>query len=442
MAGDRRYATSAVPYNALYRSIRPVGIALCADESDARKALLWARETGETFTVMSGGHSYAGYSTCRGLVIDLSHLNGVSFNARDGRLTVGVGARNAQLYAILPQHRVGLPHGRCPDAGMGGYVLGGGFGFTSRSLGMFCDHLVSTEIITASGEAPSCDSQHDSDLFWACRGGAGGSFGINTSYTFQTRPFPERVSVFQIKWPWSDAAEVLHATQALMRDAPEELGAQMGFGAAGLQHRQFIAYVLGEYDGPVTELRNLLDPLLATGQPTLVKIEELSHADAIRFLADNIPSDEFAAKSSYAIEPFSAKAIDTFVEVVGEVPGSSNPGGTGIAIFCLGGAVNRVAPADTAYVHRTARFLINYEASWEASDARGVVEANKRWLQSAYDALQPYVLPSSYQNWPDRTLSNWPSAYYGTNLMRLTQAKARYDPHNLFRYAQSIPQSV
>src|SRR4051794_20196793 len=128
MAGDPAYAKTAKPYNELYSAVRPHGIAVCADAADARQALLWAKETGQTFTVMSGSHSYAGYSTCRGLVIDMSRLNKLHFDPSDGRVKIGVGVRNHQIFSALPPHHVGLPHGRCPHTGVGGFVLGGGFG--------------------------------------------------------------------------------------------------------------------------------------------------------------------------------------------------------------------------------------------------------------------------------------------------------------------------
>ena len=442
MAGEPGYATSAQSYNKLYSSVRPTGIAVCADAGDARAALLWAKQTGETFTLMSGAHSYAGFSTCRGLIIDLSKLNALHFDPSHGQVTIGVGVHNRQLFAALPPQHVGLPHGRCPHTGVGGFVLGGGFGFTSRTMGTLSDTLVRTDIITASGDMLTCDAQHHPDLYWACRGGAGGSFGINTSYTLQTYPLPQRVSVYKMEWPWSEAAPALTALQAMMLKAPDELGCRIGLGATGLKHKTFVANTLGEYVGPVGHVRELLAPALAAAKPTSVTIKEVPLVAAVQFLAANVPFDRFAAKSSYAVDAFSDGAVSTLIRGVEQIPGSSNSGGSGIAIFCLGGAVNRVAADATAYVHRNARFLINFEATWEASDTASVVSANLNWLESIYRSLQPFVLPQSYQNWPDRTLKDWASAHYGSNLKRLTRVKAKYDPHDVFKYAQSVPLSV
>lgn len=440
--GEPGYSTSALPYNKVYTSVRPRGIAMCADAADARTALLWAEETGEQFTVMSGAHSYAGYSTCTGLVINMSGLNKVSFDQSSDQVTIGVGVRNHQLFSTLPPLHVGLPHGRCPHTGVGGFVLGGGFGFTSRTMGTLSDTLVRTEIITASGDILTCDSQNNSDLYWACRGGAGGSFGINTSYVMQTHPLPDKVCVYQMSWPWRDAPTILKALQAMMLKAPNELSCRIGLGADGLAHKTFVANTLGEYVGPIDQLRELLAPVIAAAKPSKLTIEEVSIANGVKFLAADVPFDRFDSKSSYATDAFSDAAIAKLIGEIEKIPGSSNPGGTGIAIFCLGGEVNRIPADATAYFHRNARFLTNFEITWEAADPPGVVSAQQAWLQSIYESMQPYVLPQSYQNWPDRGLADWQRAYYGSNLERLTRVKAKHDPKDRFRYPQSVPLSV
>jgi hypothetical protein len=182
--------------------------------------------------------------------------------------------------------------------------------------------------------------------------------------------------------------------------------------------------------------------VIASTKPATVTIKEVPIAGAVKFLAADVPYDQFAAKSSYAVDAFSGAAVSTLLDQLQRIPGSSNSGGTGIAIFCLGGAVNRVPADATAYVHRDARFLINYEITWEASDSPSVVAAQEAWMQSIHRSLQPFVLPQSYQNWPDRTLEEWRSAYYGSNLKRLTEVKAKHDPHDHFTYQQSVPLSV
>jgi hypothetical protein len=53
--------------------------------------------------------------------------------------------------------------------------------------------------------------------------------------------------------------------------------------------------------------------------------------------------------------------------------------------------------------------------------------------------MQRYVQQESYVNFPDRDLAHWQHRYYGCNLQRLSEIKRKYDPQNVFKFAQSIP---
>jgi hypothetical protein len=79
------------------------------------------------------------------------------------------------------------------------------------------------------------------------------------------------------------------------------------------------------------------------------------------------------------------------------------------------------------------------ERSWSPIDRPEVVKAQKDWLDRYWQAMQPFVLPESYVNFPNRETPDWQRAYYGDNLGQLKALKYKYDRGNLFRYGQSIP---
>ena len=102
-------------------------------------------------------------------------------------------------------------------------------------------------------------------------------------------------------------------------------------------------------------------------------------------------------------------------------------------LYAMGGAIRRVRPHETAFVHRDARFFIAYQTTWSSpADDR----ANFDWCESIYAAMRPYVSGYAYQNYIDSELPDWAHAYYGANYPRLQRVKARYDPRGLFRFAQ------
>ena len=104
------------------------------DAADVRQLLLWARRTGVPLAIRSGGHSYAGYSVTRGVVVDLSGLRGISVN-ENGTATIGAGNRLVDVFTRLAARGRAIPVGSCPTVGISGLTLGGGFGLASRSWG-------------------------------------------------------------------------------------------------------------------------------------------------------------------------------------------------------------------------------------------------------------------------------------------------------------------
>ena len=438
--GQPRYDRISLPFNHRYAGIHPAGVVLCADERDVRESVLWAREQDVSLAVRSGGHNYAGYSTTPGLLIDLRKLRKVDVDDRDHILSVEPGATNVDVYAGLQPHGVAISAGRCPTVALGGLVLGGGFGFSSRKLGLTSDSLLESRLVDADGELLTLSEEENADLFWAIRGAGGGNYGVSTHHRFRAQPVDD-VTLYDISWPWDKGPEVLDALQGVIAAAPDEFSCRMGGGASGppggSPDLSFSA--LGQYFGPKQELEDLLSPALSAAAPSERLIAGRTFWQAKNYFFHNVPKGRFAVKSNYADEPLSREAIDVLFRSVEGWPGSSNDDGAGFAIFAWGGAMNRPAPDATAFVHRDSLLLIAYDTAWAGSDSGATVDANLEWLAQLYEDLRPHVSASAYQNFIDPELEDWESAYYGANLERLVEVKAKRDPDDVFGFAQSIP---
>ena len=99
-------------------------IAVCADERDVASCVDWARRYGVRPVARGGGHSFAGFSTTRGLLIDLGRLNAVRVDQARGTMTLGGGTRNGDLFKSIKGGHLFLPIGTCLGVGAGGVTLG------------------------------------------------------------------------------------------------------------------------------------------------------------------------------------------------------------------------------------------------------------------------------------------------------------------------------
>jgi FAD binding domain/Berberine and berberine like len=456
LPGDASYALDSQLYNERFDAVRPAAIAFCASPADVQRSVDFARRHSVQVAARSGGHSYGGYSSCPGLVIDVTPMARVRVAADKATASVGAGARLIDVYDALGDAGRLLPGGSCPTVGIAGLTLGGGISVFSRRYGLTCDQLADLRIVTADGRFLTCDPGRHDDLFWACRGGGGGNFGIVTAFTFHVHPIPT-ISLFTLEWPWDAAADALAAWVTWIGDAPDELWANCQLLSAGSAGGAFVR-VTGVFCGATGRLTSLLRPLRAAvpAAPTtdFVGTEDYLPAMLIEagcegksVAACHLPSENpagtlsraaFGAKSAYVDAALPDSGIAAAVGAVALLDDDVPEVGGGIVFDAYGGAVNRVRPGATAFVHRDALACAQWSFFWATGASTSIVDAGTSWLASTGESLRPYVR-GAYQNYIDPTLADWESEYYGTNLARLVEIKRKVDPDDFFHFAQSVP---
>ena len=145
-----------------------------------------------------------------------------------------------------------------------------------------------------------------------------------------------------------------------------------------------------------------------------------------------------AARSDFIASPLTSAGVDVLLAGIEKRRTLNLPGGS-VLFDAYGGAINSIAPGDTAFVHRDKLACLQYVAPWAASAPPSVVAANQAWLDSLWGQMRPYVSGYAYLNYIDPKLADWQHAYYGANLARLTSVKAAADPKNLLAFAQGLP---
>lgn len=436
--GSRGFAGAAHVYNERFDSVLPRAVARPLDAQDVRDAVRWLVQNGVPMRARSGGHSYAGYSTLSGgVVLDLRNLRRVSVDRRAGTATIGAGAQLIDVYSALAGAGATIPAGSCPSVGIGGHALGGGVGLAGRAFGLATDNVAAAEIVTADGRLWTVDRDSDADLLWALRGGGGGNFGVVTNLKLHLHQIPRASSWFVVNWPWSSAGEAL---DTWLRWAP---GADDGLSSVFHLQTGPSALVAGQYMGPSSDLGGLLGPLAGVGGAAVSTGDQGYLGLQIRWancLGRSLPSchtrgtrpggmlerASFRAKSDYVNKPLSAAGRDVLVNAIERRQGQ--PGSGAILFDSYGGAINRVSPQATAFVHRNAAACIQYLSYDDGSS----------WLEQTYAAMRRHVSGMAYQNYIDPQLRNWRSAYYGSNYGRLVGVQRRVDPHHYFNFPQAI----
>jgi hypothetical protein len=128
------YQVASTLFDPRFDGAHPRAVVRCASPGDVQRSIAFARAHAIPIAPRCGGHSYGGYSTGPGIVIDVSGMASVRPSA--GGVRVGAGARLIDLYAALAPLRVAVPGGTCPTVGIAWLTLGGGQGVLGRKYGL------------------------------------------------------------------------------------------------------------------------------------------------------------------------------------------------------------------------------------------------------------------------------------------------------------------
>jgi FAD/FMN-containing dehydrogenase len=452
--GDAGYPIASRLASPAFDGLHPAAIARCVDPADVIACVDWARATGSPITARSGGHSYAGYSSGPGLVVDVGGLGSIAVDQGAQSAVIGAGTQLVDIHTALAARGVAVPGGSCPTVGIAGLALGGGMGVTGRAFGLTCDNVLAADVVLADGRQVRCDATHDADLYWALRGGGGGNFAIVTAFTFRTHPVGD-ATLFRFDWDWSLADKVLASWMAWLPGLPDEVFTVcLLSGSASTGPSVSVSGLVLE---PLSTIAAITGPLIAAvGTPTSRFERTHTYLDAMMIEAGcqglstaachfagsspggTLPRSAFVAKSDYFDAPMDMTAIVALTAAIERRTEDARLLIGAAQFDAYGGAINRVAPDATAFVHRRALCSAQYSGAYDPSAPADLLAANRAWLETMYEQVHPAASGGAYQNYIDPTLTDWRQAYYGANYDRLVAVQRRYDPHHLFRFPQAI----
>lgn len=202
--GDTVALTQTSGWLDAWSSTPSVYAVAAASTADIVRAVDFAREQRLRLVIRGGAHSYLGTSNAPdSLLIWTRHLNTVAVHdsftpqgctgtvAAQPAVTVGSGAMWIDVYdAVTTKAGRYAQGGGCATVGVSGFLLGGGFGSFSKNYGLGAAGLLEAEVVTADGQVRIANACNNPDLFWALKGGGGGTFGVVTTLTLRTLELP------------------------------------------------------------------------------------------------------------------------------------------------------------------------------------------------------------------------------------------------------------
>ena len=441
---DNGYDAARAVYNGMIDK-RPALIVRPTGAADVIDAVNLARENSLPLAIRCGGHSVAGNSVVDGgILIDLTSLKGVRVDtaSRMARANAGVlwgeFDRETQLFGLV------TPGGRVTTTGVGGFTLGGGYGWLSPKWGLACDNLTSVDVVTADGRLVTASEEENDDLLWGIRGGSS-NFGVVTSYEFRLHPLGPTVLAGLALHPIDDAKDLIRGYRDYVESAPEELST----GVVILQappapfipehlHGKPVLGMAGIYIGDVDEGRDVMTPLKELGTPAVDMIQPMPYTAFQASLDPFAPKGWLNYTRGEHLAELSDEAIDTYVEYATEITVMSNPM-TQIILFRHGGAVSRIPDEATAAGHRDAAYMVHPIACWQdpAESARHI-----DWVRRFSEAMGPFTTGGVYLNFePEEGEERVRAGYGAEKYAKLVALKDRWDPENFFRINQNIKPS-
>ena len=267
-----------------------------------------------------------------------------------------------------------------------------------------------SQIVTADGRVLACDRSRNADLYWACRGGGGGNFGVVTSFRFRLHPVA-KASYFVLTWPWASMNGVVAAWQRFAPHAPDDLFSICRLATGGTQPS---VQSFGQFFGSEPELRQLLAPLrdvpggsLTTGTSTYLELMErwagcktLGFDECHLAPKGSLPRKRFAAKSDYfakRLPPAGISKLRTWIEQR-QGKGAARRSSTRTAARSTG---SRQARQRSFTGESSSDPVLRRDAN-AADDAAALA-----WLRGFRAAMRPHASGHAYQNYIDPDLLDW-----------------------------------
>ena len=415
---------------------RPAAVIFPESAAAVAAALGYAARRGLRVAAQGTGHNAGPLGPLADTVLlRTDRMRGIRIDPQARTARAEAGVVWLDVVQAAAQHGLAALAGSSPDVGVTGYTLGGGLSFLGRKYGLAANNVLAAEMVTADGRWVRADAKHESDLFWALRGG-GGSFGVVTALEFRLFPLTEAYA--GVLWyPIERGSEVLHAWAELTRGGvPDQLTTLGRFLRlppfpeipAEIRGKSFVI-IEAFHAGDSAVADDLLAPLRALGPVndtiTTVPVPALSHIhmDPER----PVPG----AGDGLLLDRLPSEAVDAITAVAGA--GAAIPL-LSVELRHLGGELARPRPENGALASVDAEYVLYAVGMTPVPE---LVEPVMAQVEAVKRALSPWAARQMYLNFAETHSAApfWTEQAY----RRLRRIKAAVDPADLIRANHPIP---
>ncbi|EAU86306.2 FAD binding domain-containing protein [Coprinopsis cinerea okayama7 len=407
--------------------------------NDVRAAFAFSKRTKVPLVIKNTGHDYKGRSSAPGSLVLWTHNLKQTSYASDFRphgcaaaqtqpaVTLGAGVQWAEAYAFAEQHNITLVGGADPAVG-----AGGGHGALSNTMGLGVDRVLQYKVMTPDGKLRIANECQNEDLFWALRGGGGGTFGVVLEATIQASPPVKLQSViisFQPNTTRTREAWTLLAENGL-KWSQEGWGGYSNAGAVVLLNP-----VLSKEDAATS-----VAPLLEFGR----KVQEEGGARLVEVEFPtwgaffNVFARDFAAssgknlaiasrlinKSNLQTPAKQQELVDAFLATEAATPGL-------ILLMTAPASFPSTGKTSVTEKWRDSVFHTTLISQWNWNATKEEVREQYRRVSESADNLRRITDDAAYLNEADVYEPNWQESFWGEHYNRLLQIKNKYDPDRL-----------
>jgi hypothetical protein len=426
--GDPDWDQARAAWN-LAADRRPAAVAFVQSAEDVAKVIDFASRQGLKVTGRGTGHGAVSIGALEEtIVIKTERMRGIELDvqAQTARVEAGVlamelgGAAQAKGLCSLP--------GSAPDVGVIGYTLGGGLSWLGRRYGFACNRVDAIELVTADGEIRQVDAEHDSDLFWALRGG-GGCYAIVTALHVALLPIGELYAGIMI-FPAELGVDAIRTYRDWTATAPEEITSIVRFlrpppmpdVPEPLRDRPLIT-IDAAYAGDQPEGEKAIAALREIGEPIMDTFAQIPAEALSKIHMD--PEQPVPGLGHHAlISELPDEAIDAFVGAVGPDAGSPL---LLAELRHIGGALGRAGTNAGALAKLDADFLM-FSIGLPMTPELG--QAIDGYLDHLDETMAPWQAEGGYFNFAERSCGIDAILPRDTH-ERLLEVKRRWDPEGL-----------